>query len=89
MLLHLVRVSQDISQKSLEALQQQFKQPDNINVPNQHKTKCTRVLSIDEFLRIPQEHIHVRIDAFQLALVLCLAPLETDDKLGADPRMLY
>jgi hypothetical protein len=89
MLLHLVRVSQNVSEKSLKRFCGASSGQTVRNVPNQHKTKCARVLSIEKLLRIPQEDVHVRIDAFQLALVLCLTPLETDDDLGADPKMLY
>lgn len=59
------------------------------DVPNQHKTQSTSVLSVNVFLRIPQQHVHVRVNALQLAFVLCLTPFETDDELGADPKTLY
>ena len=42
------------------------------------------MLSIDELLRIPQKHVHVRVDALQAPLVLGLAPFQADDDLGSD-----
>lgn len=42
------------------------------------------MLPVDVLLRIPQQDVHVRIDALQRALVLGLAPFEADDELGAD-----
>lgn len=53
--------------------------------PNQNQTQRSRILSVDELFRIPQQHVHVRINALQRALVLCLAPFQPDDNLGADP----
>lgn len=54
------------------------------DVPNQHQTQGPSVLSINELLRIPQQNIHVRVDALQDALVLGLAPFQADDDLSAD-----
>ena len=52
------------------------------NTPNKDKTEASSVLAVDEFLRIPQKHVHVGVDALQLALVLCLTPLEADNELS-------
>jgi hypothetical protein len=53
-------------------------------VPNQNKTQRSSLLSIDEFLRITQQNVHVGIDALEGTLVLGLAPFQADDHLGAD-----
>lgn len=42
------------------------------------------MLSIEILLSIAEQDVHVRIDALQSTLVLSLAPLQTDDELGAD-----
>lgn len=42
------------------------------------------MLSIEILLGIPQQDVHVRVDALQGALVLSLTPLQADDELGAD-----
>lgn len=55
-----------------------------MDVPNKHQTEGTCVLSIDKLLRIPQQHVHVRINALQRTLVLGLTPLKADNELGAD-----
>lgn len=53
-------------------------------VPNQHQAQGAGVLSIDILLCVAQQDVHVRVDALQGALVLGLAPLQTNDELGAD-----
>lgn len=52
------------------------------NTPNKDKTEASSALAVDEFLRIPQKHVHVGVDALQLALVLRLTPLEADNELS-------
>jgi hypothetical protein len=45
------------------------------------------VLSVNVFLRIPQQNVHVGIDALEGTLVLGLAPLQADEDLSADSAM--
>lgn len=54
------------------------------HVPDQNQAQRTSVLSINVLLRIPQQNVHVGIDALQGTLVLSLTPLQANDKLGAD-----
>lgn len=56
------------------------------SVPNQHQTQRASGLAINKLLRVSQQYIHVRVNALERALVLGLAPFETDDKLSTDPK---
>jgi hypothetical protein len=43
-------------------------------LPYQNQPQTARVLPINKLLRIPQQHVHIRVDALELAAVLGLAP---------------
>ena len=58
------------------------------DAPYHNKTQRPRILPIDKLLRIPQQHVHVRIDALQCALVLCLAPFQAYDQFCSDSGLV-
>lgn len=43
-------------------------------LPYQNQPQTARVLPINKLLRVPQQHVHIRVDALELAAVLGLAP---------------
>ena len=56
--------------------------------PDQHQSQWPGILPVDKLLRIPQQHVHVRINALQRALVLRLAPFQANDHLSSDPAVV-
>lgn len=53
--------------------------------PYQDQAQATRVLAINKLLRIPKEHVHIRVNTLELAAVFRLSPFEADDEFSSYP----
>ena len=49
--------------------------------PDENQPKRSCILAVNELLGVPQEYIHIWIDALQRALVFRLAPFQANDEL--------